>query len=196
MCSTWFNAFTSSRSCVFTRNVENKKFHRLSVFAFHPWLIKQVLLISVQGNLQNKNHSTAAVEAADGQREATCHITFCACGHAGPTLDCSVVRFLTRVFCMCFCNSQARGRIPFIPNILAWRRRAALPLGPARGAQPWCAMLSVVPKAGQHGKSWVDPFQNQHYMHCCSYPPRVPSAQWKQQQPPQSQALFWAQGGP
>lgn len=98
--------------------------------------------------------------------------------------------------CVCFFYSQAGGRIPFIPNMLAWRRRAALPLGPARGAQPWCAMLSVVPKAGQPGKSWVDPFQNQHYMHYCSYPPRVPSTQWKQQQQPQSQALRWTQGCP
>lgn len=114
---------------------------------------------------------------------------------AGPNLGRNLVQTFVDV-CVRFFYSQAGGRIPFIPNMLAWRRRAALPLGPARGAQPWCAMLSVVPKAGQPGKSWVDPFQNQHYMHYCSYPPRVPSTQWKQQQQPQSQALLWTQGCP
>lgn len=112
--------------------------------------------------------------AAKIQRPAA-KMTLCPLGiirawfRAAPALQDGSAWRLILCVCVCFFFSQAGGRIPFIPYIVAVCRRPARPRCLQRDARPWCATLSAVPKAGQSGKSCVDEFQNQHYMHYCFF---------------------------
>jgi len=81
--------------------------------------------------------------------------------------------------CVCFFYSQAGGRIPFIPNMLAWRRRAGSPApgpgerGPAlmchaiSGSQGWPAWEKLggpVPKSALHALLFLPSPSPKHTM--------------------------------
>lgn len=146
-------------------------------------LLCDLFVQSILGPFKKKKKPLILVEkqecAAMIQQPAA-NITLCPLGiirawlRAAPALqDGSAWRFILGV-CVRFFFSQAGGRIPFIPYIVAVCRRPPRPRCLERDARPWCATLSAVPKAGQSGKSCVDEFQNQHYMHYCFLPSPCP----------------------